>query len=257
MIVDRYNKNIVIRKINIIIVLFIILGSVSAQDRYASFPKWIESLPEYGINGMQNSVTNKSNLMILGTVGLGTLLAYHFDDQFQDYSQREGLLPKNVSKFGNLYGGVWSGWLLPVSIIITSKAGSDSNREMLEELEFATSALLANGLTTIILKRLIGRERPNGSSNHSMPSGHTSHSFAVAAVANELYGQKIGTVAYLIAGIVAISRINDNVHYLSDVIFGAGLGTIIGRGFAKTYREKKYIPHATNNGLSLNITFDL
>ena len=85
-----------------------------------------------------------------------------------------------------------------------------------------------------------------------MPSGHISNSFAVAAVANELYGQKVGTVAYLIAGLVAISRINDNDHYLSDVIAGAGLGTIIGRGFAKTYNENLYIPN-----MSINLTFNL
>lgn len=245
-----------IGKINIIIILLIIISSVSAQDRYESFPKWVRSVPEYGINGMKNSVTDKSNLLILGTVGLGTLLAYQFDEQIQDYAQREGLLPANVSKFGNLYGGIWSAWLLPISIIITSQAEGESNRDMLGKLEFAASALVANGITTIILKELIGRERPNSRSNRSMPSGHTSHSFAVAAVANELYGHKVGSAAYLIAVLVALSRIHDNDHYLSDVIFGAGLGTIIGRGFAKTYREKKYIPNMTNNSIQFNITFN-
>ena len=72
-----------------------------------------------------------------------------------------------------------------------------------------------------------------------MPSGHTSHSFAVAAVANELYGHTVGTAAYMLAGLVAASRIHDNKHYLSDVIVGAGLGTIIGRGFAKTFTQNK------------------
>ncbi len=246
-----------IRKINIIIALLIILGPVSAQDRYESIPIWVNSIPEYGFNGMKNSVTDKSNLLILGTAGLGALLAYQFDDQIQEYVQREGLLPEKVSKFGSLYGGIWSAWLLPVSIIITSKVEDESNREMLEKLEFATSALVANGITTIILKEIIGRERPNGHSDRSMPSGHTSHSFAVAAVANELYGNKIGTAAYLIAGLVAISRINDNDHYLSDVIIGAALGAIIGRGFAKTYREKKYMPNMTTNSIRFNITFNL
>ncbi len=246
-----------IRKINIIIALLIILGPVSAQDRYESIPIWVNSIPEYGFNGMKNCVTDQSNLLILGTAGLGALLAYQFDDRIQDYAQREGLLPEKVSKFGKLYGGIWSAWLLPVSIIITSKAEDESNRDMLEKLEFAASALVANGVTTIILKEIIGRGRPNGGSDSSMPSGHTSHSFAVAAVANELYGNKIGTAAYLIAGLVAISRINDNDHYLSDVIIGAALGTIIGRGFAKTYREKKYMPNMTINGIRFNITFNL
>ena len=246
-----------IRKKDIFIALTIFMSSINAQDRYESFTTWVKSVPEYGFNGMKNSVTQKSNLLILGTVGLGTLLALHIDDQVQDYAQREGLLTEDVSKFGDLYGGIWSAWLLPVSIIITTQARDESNRVMLEKLEFATSALVANGVTTIILKELINRERPNGSNKNSMPSGHTSHSFAVAAVAYELYGSKVGTTAYLIAGLVAISRINDNKHYLSDVIVGAGLGTIIGRGFAKTYREKRYIPKMTFNNRGFNITFNL
>lgn len=249
---------IILKKYSQLILLIILLLTVLiGQDRYESFPTWVESVPEYGFSGMKNSVTQKSNLLILGTAGLGALLAYQFDDQIQDFAQREGLLPDKVSQFGDLYGGIWSAWLLPVLIIITSKAIDESNREMLEKLEFAASALVANGVTTIILKELIGRERPNSSSNRSMPSGHTSHSFAVAAVANELYGHKVGTAAYLIAGLVAISRINDNKHYLSDVIVGAGLGTIIGRGFAKTYQEKKYIPNMTINSKGFNITFNL
>jgi len=245
-----------LRVIKIIIISIVFLNIIDAQDRYESFPTWIKSVPEYGFSGMQNSFTIKSNLLILGTAGLGALLAYQYDDRIQDYAQQEGLLHHQVSQFGDLYGGIWSAWLLPVSIIITSKATDEPNREMLKKLEFAASALVANGVTTIILKELIGKERPNGSNNRSMPSGHTSHSFAVAAVANELYGCKVGTVAYLIAGLVAISRINDNNHYLSDVIVGAGLGTVIGRGFAKTYQEKKYIPNITINNMGFKITYN-
>ncbi|MFC1785724.1 phosphatase PAP2 family protein [Candidatus Neomarinimicrobiota bacterium] len=245
-----------LRIFKITIISIVIIYALNAQDRYESFPTWIKSVPGYGFNGMQNAFTKKSNLLIIGTAGLGTILAYQYDDRIQDYIQREGLLHNRVSQFGDFYGGIWSAWLLPVSIIITSKASDVSNREMLEKLEFAASALVANGVTTVILKQLIGRERPNGSNNYAMPSGHTSHSFAVAVIANELYGRKIGTVAYLIAGLVAVSRINDNEHYLSDVIVGAGLGTIIGRGFAKTYQEKKYIPNITIYNMGFKIIYN-
>ena len=42
--------------------------------------------------------------------------------------------------------------------------------------------------------------------------------------------------AYLIAGLVGVHRIHDNEHWLTDVIAGAALGTIVGRGFAAAYR---------------------
>ena len=35
--------------------------------------------------------------------------------------------------------------------------------------------------------------------------------------------------AYGLASYVAASRLHDNVHYLSDVVFGAAVGTIAGR----------------------------
>jgi len=241
-----------LRVIKILLISAVLLNLLNAQDRYESFPTWVKSVPEYGFDGMKYSVTQNSNLLILGVTGIGAVLAYKFDNQFQDYVQRKGLLPDRVSQFGDLYGVVGSAILLPASIIITSKTSDETNREMKEKLELAASVLVASGVTTIILKKLINRERPNRINNRSMPSGHTSQSFAVAAVVNEIYGQNAGIVAYLIASLVGISRINDNDHYLSDVIFGAGLGTVIGRGFAKTYRENIYIPN-----ISLNFSFNL
>ena len=121
-------------------------------------------------------------------------------------------------------------------------------------MEYTISALVANGVTTIVLKDLNKRKRPNGKGFRSMPSGHTSHSFTVAAIANELYGKKVGIASYLLAGVVALSRINDNKHYLSDVVIGAGLGTIIGRGFAKTYNNYKI---GSSSQINLSIRFNL
>ena len=48
----------------------------------------------------------------------------------------------------------------------------------------------------------------------------------------------MGIAAYCLAVLVAASRINDNKHYLSDVLFGAGLGTAVGRGFALAYQNR-------------------
>jgi hypothetical protein len=225
--------------IKYIVSIIILVSCLIGQDRYKTFPTWVKSVPSYGINGMKNSVTLKSNLLVIGAAGLGAIIAYQYDDKVQNYEQSEGLLPERVSQIGDLYGGIWSAWLLPASIIITSKVNDESNRQMLEKLEYAASALVANCVTTVILKELIGRERPNGTNNRSMPSGHTSHSFTVAAVANELYGHTVGIATYMLAGLVAASRIHDNKHYMSDVIVGAGLGTIIGRGFAKTFTQNK------------------
>jgi membrane-associated phospholipid phosphatase len=87
--------------------------------------------------------------------------------------------------------------------------------------------------------------------------GHTSHSFTIAAIAHELYGNQIGSIAYGLATLVAVSRINDNKHYLSDVIFGTALGTVVGRSFAIQYNENNnnivdigITPHASTHNFS-------
>jgi membrane-associated phospholipid phosphatase len=80
-----------------------------------------------------------------------------------------------------------------------------------------------------VLKLAVGRERPNGQDNKSFPSGHASNAFALAAVAERHYGWKVGVPAYLAAGYVGYSRIQQDKHFLSDVAAGATLGYLVGR----------------------------
>jgi len=90
-------------------------------------------------------------------------------------------------------------------------------------------AAIVNFAYTEVIKLTAQRERPNGQDNRSFPSGHTSNAFALASVAQEHYGWKVGVPSYLLAGLMGASRINQNKHWLSDVVAGAALGTIVGR----------------------------
>jgi PAP2 superfamily len=73
------------------------------------------------------------------------------------------------------------------------------------------------------------RTRPDKSDNHSFPSGHAAVTFATATVIERHLGWRKSILAYTIASYVAASRLHDNVHYLSDVVFGAAVGSIAGR----------------------------
>ena len=79
------------------------------------------------------------------------------------------------------------------------------------------------------LKLIVRRERPDGSNRQSFPSGHAAVTFATATVIERHLGWRKSVFGYAIASYVAMSRIHDNRHYLSDVIFGAAVGTIAGR----------------------------
>ncbi len=90
-------------------------------------------------------------------------------------------------------------------------------------------ASIVNLAYTEVLKVAVGRERPNGQDNKSFPSGHTSNAFALAAVAERHYGWKVGVPAYALAGVIGISRLHEDKHWLSDVAAGATLGYLVGR----------------------------
>lgn len=83
-----------------------------------------------------------------------------------------------------------------------------------------------NALLTHAIKRTINRARPDGSP-YSYPSGHTSSAFAAAGVIAHDVGPKWGLVARGGAVIVGLSRLQENVHYASDVIAGAILGSYV------------------------------
>jgi membrane-associated phospholipid phosphatase len=88
-------------------------------------------------------------------------------------------------------------------------------------------------------KFMTRRPRPDGSNNHSLPSGHTASAFATASVLQRHYGWKVGAPAYGFGAYVAASRMSANKHNLSDVMMGAAIGiaaghtVTIGRGKTK------------------------
>ena len=98
----------------------------------------------------------------------------------------------------------------------------------------ATTLALA-GATSTLAKLTLGRPRPNESldaddyapfsGQDAMPSGHTTVAFALAtALADDIHRPWASVGLYTLATGVGWSRINDNRHWLSDVVGGAVLG---------------------------------
>lgn len=93
--------------------------------------------------------------------------------------------------------------------------------------------LLGNGL----LKNLIARERPCWIDtnmklliplphDYSFPSGHTLASLE-AAVMIYLHNKKWGLISFALAFLIAFSRMYLFVHFPTDILCGAALGTLI------------------------------
>lgn len=103
-------------------------------------------------------------------------------------------------------------------------------------------ALCSLGTTFIInnvmLKNLVGRVRPyeviqglecliEKQSDFSFPSGHTGSSFAAAVILLCCLPKKYGVPAMVLAVLISFSRMYLGVHYLTDVLCGGMIGTMV------------------------------
>jgi len=147
---------------------------------------------------------------------------------------------------------------VPLALYVAARTTGHS-----ETAAFAVTLLrthIANGILTRSLK-LIPRPRPYQEvatlTKGSFPSGHTSAMFATATVIHRRWGWRGGLPAYLLASYVGATRLQ-NVHYLSDVTFGAALG--IASGLAvnlpsrRTTISPMVSPGVTGVKISLNLS---
>jgi membrane-associated phospholipid phosphatase len=115
-------------------------------------------------------------------------------------------------------------------------------------------AQVINAALTAGLKVAVDRPRPDGS-HYSFPSGHTSSAFATATVLARRVGWKAGVPAYAMATYVAGSRLTENRHYLSDVLFGAGIGIVSGRAVTIGRGSERFAlsPVVSHHGVGLSV----
>ena len=94
------------------------------------------------------------------------------------------------------------------------------------------------GLAGVVLaiKFLVRRERPQGewggiyrnTDPHSFPSGHAARAFLIAVVGTALAPPWLAAALWVWAPLVSLARVAMGVHYLSDIIAGGILGSIVG-----------------------------
>lgn len=170
----------------------------------------------------------------------------------------------NVGEYGRKSVGSMDQNKIP-SLIMYTRLGynvalnlispEDASRKEYQHLFLMYKSINYTATITEISKRLIYRQRPDGSDSKSFFSGHTSSTFAAATF---LYREtddlldnwhltkndddlrtalKVASFSlyYGWAGYVAYSRMADKKHYLTDVLLGAAVGTVISNLFYDAY----------------------
>ncbi len=174
--------------------------------------------------------TNPLNLIILaGAGGASIAVAQHQDEdtgEFFDENHHFGQGWRDALSFAGspathfVLAGLW--------YTVGAVKQDDKTYEVGKTL---IDALIINGLSTSLIKIVSNRESPNGE-EQAFPSGHTSSSVTFATVMHEAYGPWVGVPLYGLSALVAIERLDDGEHWISDVVFGAALGLVVGHTVA-------------------------
>lgn len=199
--------------------------------------------------------------LLAGAVVGGTLLVRPLDDDLADAIQdsstqanRKLQLLSGALRFTAAQGAV----IIGASMYTIGRL--TKNDRMAQLGLHGSEALLVGEAFGVVLKGVVGRQRPyveprnsgsyvflrgvrGGDGFRSFPSGHTLAAFAVAAaVTSETAAWwpdatwVIAPMMYGGATLVGASRMYDNRHWASDVIFGGGLGTFAGLKVVRYHR---------------------
>ena len=148
---------------------------------------------------------------------------------------------KNETAFKNKYLELNASSVIPLSIGIPAglaiagflKKDSKLKRDAL----YMGGAFIVSSIVTLSVKRIVNRQRPfekysfiikrdDESGGMSFPSGHTSAAFSTAtSIALRYRKWYFVAPAYLFAGSVGWARMYQGLHYPSDVLAGAIVGT--------------------------------
>ena len=160
---------------------------------------------------------------------------------------------RNMADPGTIYVSLG---LYGAGVLLRNRVASDIGLHTTESLIVASTA-------GFLLKGIVGRPLPrqpsaDADSYHfgrgirvdgnwqSFPSGHTLAAFAVAsALTAEAYdrwpahARLVGILTYSAAAGAGISRLYNNAHWVSDIIFGAGIGILSGTATVRYEHEHR------------------
>lgn len=180
------------------------------------------------------NVVRRDGLVVLG-IGAGlSLLAHPQDEAFAGRLTSSDALEDFLDP-GQVIGAEF--FLAPATLLVYGAgrvAGNDVAKDVAVQL---LRAQLVSQVITHGIKFAADRQRPDGSS-YAFPSGHASASFAVAAVLQHRFGWRAGAPAFAAATYVGLSRITEERHWLSDIVFGSALGLAAGHAVVLTDRMR-------------------
>lgn len=192
--------------------------------------------------GAPDARTWKKAAIATGAIIAATAL----DDEIRDAARANTATHRgDASKVIGPFGGRYSDRV--IAAFLLGGLATNNDRAKAVAFDAFVSSLIASKVITPALKQVVGRDRPNEADDASsfdggsaFPSNHTTQAFAVASVIATHYESRwVDAAASGLAGLVGVSRIYDEAHWLSDTIAGAVIGTATGRFIAATNKRQR------------------
>jgi len=211
-------------------------------------------------------VENGNVFITLGIAG-ALALTYTFDKQIQEkLPARSNSSLNKATDAGSLAGDPFLH--LGLAALVYGGAIVADSAKWKETGEMMGEALILADAATLLIKESSGRGRPGVTAAKddfrpfgfrkdydSLPSMHTSSSFALASVlAATTDSIAMKTAYYTAATFVGFSRMYQNKHWASDVLLGAVIGELCGRvvtGFHAGRNKLALAPQAFEGGAGL------
>jgi len=217
---------------------------------------------------------SKDIIWLSACLGTGVLI-YSQDDEIQRWiRENKGSTSKAIAPYIRCFG---KGGCLSLTLAAFYVTGELFHRKNLRETALmGLESWLISGAVVWSFKILAGRARPlvgNPSNSfrpfsfvsryNSLPSGDASSAFAVATViAEQSKSLCVDALVFSLAGLVALYRVHDDKHWLSDAFIGSTIGYVVAKKIVKLHRNGNesgihlgILPLMGGSGVSLSLSF--
>ncbi len=227
------------------------LGPESLQAP-ADTTQFLQKAPQLSWTKKHKSLLLKSSSALLAT-GIFITAYNRYDRPLRVISQKERTSISD--KAASLVEPMGTSLPLHATFATMFALGALAKRPKMREAAIVgLGSFYLSAVSTSFLKKSFQRHRPSNTDdshlfdgadgngqNTSFPSSHTSNAFAAATALASVYRDSkwVPQVAYGVATLVGLSRINDNKHWASDVLAGAALGYLTGKVSYWTFTKVK------------------
>ncbi len=181
----------------------------------------------------RNAATDPQTWVPLAAAGL--LIATDVDqDWSEDLAENQDIFGSDAEDISDDLRDVATAAYLVTALA----APSDNVGDKVKGLSVGAATMIADGVLSRGLKDLTGRERPDGSNDNSMPSGHASKAASRTAMAIrnleylDIHDWTRDVLTWSLYGVAAgtgLARVEAEKHHLSDVFVGYAVGQFVAR----------------------------